>query len=407
MLTTIASAIGYTSSVYFGPSAQGDHPRDPGKLTGYGSSSFKDATPCNKIPPNIAAYIVQAAEFYQLPAAFIAAVMDQESKFDPKAKSEVGARGLMQLMPGTYLEFNTTTPSALKLSKDLIQARGYKFNDAILRALYKKSFEKLGSPPTEQLTNDPAIDIINAKYNTFLGSAYLRRDYDHYKNQPKYKGKEDTELLKVMLVAYNAGAGVADEFGVAGTTDPGYVKIIMDLYQRYKACQTSGSQIAPGKVSLNVLPYKQGASTCGATSVDMVTDYLRQKKGQKLVGNRQLCGVYLLSELNSGVKGIASYSETAKGESIDQTTYFKKIQNSLNKDFPVIQGVDGSHSGSDISISTHGGHYWVISGYDSTGNTTTYTVVDPATAQSYKETEATLWKHSNNQTEGKYLIYVP
>ena len=49
------------------------------------------------------AHIKEAAQLYQLPEAFIRAVMLVESNFFPDAISEDGAMGLMQLMPQTAL----------------------------------------------------------------------------------------------------------------------------------------------------------------------------------------------------------------------------------------------------------------------------------------------------------------
>jgi soluble lytic murein transglycosylase-like protein len=56
------------------------------------------------------AHILEAARLYQLPEAFLRAVMHVESNFDPNVVSVDGAMGLMQLMPFTARMMGVTNP---------------------------------------------------------------------------------------------------------------------------------------------------------------------------------------------------------------------------------------------------------------------------------------------------------
>ncbi len=50
------------------------------------------------------------AAHYRVPPAFIAALIDVESRWNPRAVSEKGAMGLMQLMPATARRFGAFDP---------------------------------------------------------------------------------------------------------------------------------------------------------------------------------------------------------------------------------------------------------------------------------------------------------
>jgi soluble lytic murein transglycosylase-like protein len=56
------------------------------------------------------AFIREASRLYQIPEAFIRAVMRVESDFDPNVVSRVGAAGLMQLMPATAASMGVRDP---------------------------------------------------------------------------------------------------------------------------------------------------------------------------------------------------------------------------------------------------------------------------------------------------------
>jgi hypothetical protein len=105
-------------------------------------------------------YIVEAATRFQIPQQWIRAVMQQESGGEEQAVSDVGAMGLMQLMPETY--------------QDLQSQYG------------------LGEDPF-----DPHNNIL-------AGAAYIREMYDRY-GAPGF------------LAAYNAGPGDVDAY-LAGTS---------------------------------------------------------------------------------------------------------------------------------------------------------------------------------------------
>lgn len=66
------------------------------------------------VPPEYAAKIQELARRFDLSPALLEAVVWQESRWNPKARSPVGARGLAQLMPGTarYLGVDPNDPYA-------------------------------------------------------------------------------------------------------------------------------------------------------------------------------------------------------------------------------------------------------------------------------------------------------
>jgi soluble lytic murein transglycosylase-like protein len=149
------------------------------------------ARPTLDLPGGFGAIVDQAAKKYGVDPALIAAVMQTESSFNPDAVSKAGARGLMQLMPGT--------------------ARGLGVTDA----------------------HDPLQAVMG-------GAKLLGQLLD------KYNG--NTELA---LAAYNAGSGAVDKFGgippYAETRK--YVPLVMSAYEsfRQQARGASGTSSAAGR----------------------------------------------------------------------------------------------------------------------------------------------------------------
>ena len=61
-------------------------------------------------PAPAAGFVRQYAAHYRVPAEFLGALIDVESRWNPKAVSSKGAMGLMQLMPKTALRFGASDP---------------------------------------------------------------------------------------------------------------------------------------------------------------------------------------------------------------------------------------------------------------------------------------------------------
>jgi|SRR5436305_764383 soluble lytic murein transglycosylase-like protein len=116
--------------------------------------------------------IMRAGEHYGVDPRFIHAVIWQESKYKPRARSYVGAQGLMQLMPAT--------------------ARRFGCEDA----------------------NDPASNID-------AGTKYLRFLLERFKGN-----------VSLALAGYNAGEGAVDKYnGVPPYNETqNYVRIITGRY---------------------------------------------------------------------------------------------------------------------------------------------------------------------------------
>lgn len=138
--------------------------------------------------------VYEAAAEFDVPPAMVLAVIRAESSFRPRAVSAAGARGLMQLMPETFLWLCEE-----KLEEEL---------------------------PPERI-DDPNVNIR-------FGTYYLSYLYDRFQSWP------------IALAAYNAGEGRVEEWLADPTLDIGrdidtipfpetaaYVKKVEKYYHKY------------------------------------------------------------------------------------------------------------------------------------------------------------------------------
>lgn len=127
--------------------------------------------------------IATCAKDHSLDPAFVKAVVHVESAFNPRARSQKGAMGLMQLMPGTARRFGVS-------------------------------------------------NAYQPEQNVRAGTKYLKWLLD------RYSGNE-----RLAAAAYNAGEGAVDQYG--GNVPPysetvAYVRRVFTMRDKYKCFESTG-----------------------------------------------------------------------------------------------------------------------------------------------------------------------
>lgn len=159
----------------------------------------KDFNPSNfTYPTKYEEYVIKYSNKFDIDARFVYAIINTESHFDPNATSNVGARGLMQLMDEAY--------NWVKFRLD--DTRKHTFDD-----MY-----------------DPELNI---EYGTYM----LKYLYDRYDGS-----------YELTAAAYHGGMGAVDGWIETGTVDPknfkledvpsdvtaNYIYKVTNAYNKYK-----------------------------------------------------------------------------------------------------------------------------------------------------------------------------
>jgi membrane-bound lytic murein transglycosylase F len=159
------------------------------------------------------------ARKFELDWRLVLAQMYQESRFDPKAKSWVGAQGLMQVMPATAKELNVGDVNEPEIG---VHA-GVK-----LMAKYAKLFDQ------PQIKEKDRLRFALAAYNCGPGHIYdAQRLAVDLKLDPNkwFKNVEQTMLL-LSKPAYASKS----RYGYCRCTEPvNYVSEIQTRYESYAA----------------------------------------------------------------------------------------------------------------------------------------------------------------------------
>lgn len=149
-------------------------PNPPSKLKHEGGDAKSDATsapsPKKKTENAYDRIILEAARRHEVHPALIKAIIKAESSYDPRAVSKRGARGLMQLMPGTARDMgvkNSFNPShnihgGTKYFKQLLDE--FEGNIRLALAAYNAGIDKVkkyGRVPPYKATRTYIAKVIS------------------------------------------------------------------------------------------------------------------------------------------------------------------------------------------------------------------------------------------------------
>ncbi|MBR1461291.1 lytic transglycosylase domain-containing protein [bacterium] len=170
------------SSMSFTPSASSSSAATPVSAStsqGYQSgtlSSLKNASIFKGVPQSrrdaILSIVDRAAKKYNVDPKLILAIMYNESRFNPKAKSHCGAMGLMQLMPATAKHYGAADPynmeqnifAGTKFIAEL--SKRYKGNITLIAAAYNAGPGNVKNSVPKKRETQTYVARVNSTYRS-------------------------------------------------------------------------------------------------------------------------------------------------------------------------------------------------------------------------------------------------
>lgn len=196
LLLTIVPAYGYFGSKTSQPEPESEIMRMARETVEATDSSVEIAEIVE-----IEAHIREVAVRYEIPPILVAAIVEAESEFNPRAVSRRGARGLMQLMPGTA--------STLQVSDSFDPYENIEGGVRHLRRLMDRYHGNL--------------PVVLAAYNAGEQAVMVYRGVPPYPETRRYVSRILRRIGRPDLVPHRVSGGHATVIPVATTRiDPGF-----------------------------------------------------------------------------------------------------------------------------------------------------------------------------------------